>query len=175
MEVTDLESVAYTNGAVSSSEQKILDALASLEAVGVTAPSKTQLAAFAGYSNPKRGGFAAPVAALIRKGLAESSGGKTALTAAGSEAADMLNRPATTKHLQQRIFNLPGKGERKMLTLLIAAFPESVTRVELAGQAGYSNAKSGGLAAPLARLLDLGFAEPVRPGVVVERLLPLSR
>ena len=44
---------------VSTSEQKILDALASLEAVGVTAPSKTQLAAFAGYSNPKSGGFAA--------------------------------------------------------------------------------------------------------------------
>ncbi len=38
--------------------------------------------------------------------------------------------------------------------------------VELAGQAGYSNAKSGGFAAPLARLLELGFAEPVRPGVV---------
>jgi len=166
IEVADPESLAYTNGAVSSSEQKILDALASLEAVGVTAPSKTQLAAFAGYSNPKSGGFAAPVAALIRKGLAESSGGKAALTAAGSEAADMPNRPATTRDLQERIFNLLGEGERKMLTLLIAAFPESVTRVELAGQAGYSNAKSGGFAAPLARLLDLGFAEPVRPGVV---------
>ena len=44
-----------------------------------------------------------------------------------------------------------------MLTLLIAAFPESLTRVELAGQAGYSNAKSGGFAAPLARLVELGI------------------
>ncbi len=50
-----------------------------------------------------------------------------------------------------------------MLTLLIAAFPESLTRVELAG---YSNAKSGGFTAPLARLVELGFALPVRPGVV---------
>lgn len=53
-----------------------------------------------------------------------------------------------------------------MLTLLMAAFPESLTCVELAGQAGYSNAKSGGFAAPLARLVELGFVEAVRPGVV---------
>lgn len=39
------------------------------------------------------------------------------------------------------IFNLLGEGERKMLTLLIAAFSESLACVELAGQAGYSNAK----------------------------------
>ncbi|MBB5061379.1 hypothetical protein HDF16_006115 [Granulicella aggregans] len=151
---------------VSTSEQKILDALASLEAVGVIDPSKTQLAAFAGYSNPKSGGFAAPVAALIRKGLAGSSGGKATLTAAGRSVANMPTRPATTNELQARIFHLLGEGERKMLTLLIAAFPESLTRVELAGQAGYSNAKSGGFAAPLARLVELGFVETVRPGVV---------
>ena len=168
MEVPDAEPAASTNGAVSSSEQKILDALASLEAVGVTAPSKTQLAAFAGYSNPKGGGFAAPVAALIHKELAESSGGKAALTAASRESANLPSRPATTKDLQERIFNLLGEGERRMLTLLIAAFPETLTRAELARQAGYSNAKSGGFAAPLARLLELGFVEPVRPGVVRE-------
>jgi len=158
--------LADRDGAVSTSEQKILDALASLEAVGVANPLKTQLAAFAGYSNPKSGGFAAPVAALIRKGLAESSSGKAALTATGRETANMPSRPATTKELQERIFHLLGEGERKMLTLLIAAYPESLTRVDLAGQAGYSNAKSGGFAAPLARLMELGFAESVRPGVV---------
>ncbi len=98
--------------------------------------------------------------------MAESSGGKATLTAAGRAVANMPSRPATTKDLQERIFHLLGEGERKMLTLLIAAFPESVTRVELAGQAGYSNAKSGGFAAPLARLVELGFVESVRPGVV---------
>jgi len=166
MEVPDPESATDTESPVSTSEQKILDALASLEAVGVSNPSKTQLAAFAGYSNPKSGGFASPMAALIRKGLAESSGGKATLTAAGREAAHMPSRPATTKDLQERIFYLLGEGERKMLILLIAAFPESLTRTELAAEAGYSNAKSGGFAAPLARLVELGFVEPVRPGVV---------
>jgi len=166
MEVSPTEPAADTESPISTSEQKILDALASLEAVGVSDPSKTQLAAFAGYSNPKSGGFAAPVAALIRKGLAESSGGKATLTAAGRSVANMPSRPATTKDLQERIFHLLGEGERKMLTLLIAAFPESLPRVELAGQAGYSNAKSGGFAAPLARLVELGFVEAVRPGVV---------
>jgi len=166
MEVPDPEAAADTESPVSTSEQKILDALASLETVGVSNPSKTQLAAFAGYSNPKSGGFAAPVAALIRKGSAESSGGKATLTAAGRAVANMPSQPATTKDLQERIFYLLGEGERKMLTLLIAAFPESLTRVELAGRAGYSNAKSGGFAAPLARLVELGFVEAVRPGVV---------
>ncbi len=166
MKVPDPEAAADTESTVSNSEQKIVDALASLEVVGASNPSKTQLAAFAGFLNPTSGGFAASVAALIRKGLAESSGGKATLTAAGRAVANMPSHPATTKDLQERIFHLLGEGERKMLTLLIAAFPESVTRVELAGQAGYSNAKSGGFAAPLARLLDLGFVESVRPGVV---------
>lgn len=44
------------------------------------------------------------------------------LTAAGRKAANMPSRPATTKDLQERIFNLLGKGERKMLTLLIGKF-----------------------------------------------------
>jgi len=166
MEVSAADPAADTESPVSTSEQKIVNALASLEAVGVTNPSKTQLAAFAGYSNPKSGGFAAPMAGLIRKELAESSGGKATLTVAGRSVANMPSRPATTKDLQERIFHLLGEGERKMLTLLIAAFPENLTRVELAGQAGYSNAKSGGFAAPLARLVELGFVEAVRPGVV---------
>ena len=154
------------NDSLWTSERKILDALASLEAVGVEAPSKTQLAAFAGYSNPKSGGFAAPAASLVRKGLMESVGGKASLTDAGRNAANKPGRPATSRELQERIFALLGEGERKLLTLLISTYPESLTRVELARQGGYSNAKSGGFATPLARLVELGFVEAVRPGVV---------
>lgn len=97
MEVFPTESAADAESPVSTSEQKILDAMASLEAVGVSDPSKTQLAAFAGYSNPKSGGFAAPVAALIRKGLAESSGGKATLTAVGRSVANVPSRPDRKK------------------------------------------------------------------------------
>jgi len=45
----------------------VIDDLASLEAVGVETPSKFQLAAFAGYSNPKSGGFGDSAAALPGK------------------------------------------------------------------------------------------------------------
>ncbi len=158
--------VPSASSGLSTSEQKVLDALASLEAVGVEAPLKTQLAAFAGYSNPKSGGFAASAAALVRKGLIESNGGKASMTDGGRDAANKPGRPATTKELQDRIFALLGEGERKLLTLLIAAYPESLPRVELAGRGGYSNAKSGGFAAPLARLIELGFVDVVRNGVV---------
>ena len=102
-------------GVVTMSEQKILDALASLEAVGVASPSKIQLAAFAGYSNPKSGGFAGPTAALVRKKLIEASSGRASLTAAGRESADWPAVPATTKELQERITGLLGEGERKLL------------------------------------------------------------
>ncbi len=93
----------------------------------------------------------------VQVGADQRLRGKATLTAAGRAVANMPSCPWTTKDLQERIFHLLGEGERKMLTLLIAAFPESLTRVELAGQAGYSNAKSGGFAAPLARLVEVGF------------------
>lgn len=149
--------LTLTSDGLSTSEQKVLDALSSLEAVGVETPSKTQLAAFAGYSNPKSGGFAAPAATLVRKGMMESSAGRASITDLGRDAANKPGRPATTRELQERIFSLLGEGERRLLTLLIAAHPESLQRVELAKQGGYSNAKSGGFAAPLARLIELGF------------------
>ena len=155
-----------TSDDLSTSEQKVLDALASLEAVGVDTPLKNQLAAFAGYSNPKSGGFAAPAAGLVRKGMMESSAGRASMTASGRDAANQPGRPATTRELQERIFSLLGEGERKLLTLLIAAHPESLERVELAKQGGYSNAESGGFAAPLARLIELGFVDAVKNGVV---------
>ena len=157
---------ASPSSGLSTSEQKVLDALASLEAVGVDAPSKTQLAAFAGYSNPKSGGFAGPAAALVRGGLIESNGGRASMTSSGRDTANKPGRPATSKELQDRIFSLLGEGERKLLTLLIAAYPESLSRVHLAAQGGYSNAKSGGFAGPLARLVELGFVEAVKNGVV---------
>ncbi len=98
--------------------------------------------------------------------MMESAGGRAGLTSAGRGAANKPGRPATTKELHDRIFALLGEGERKLLTLLIASYPETLRRVELAEKAGYSNAKSGGFAAPLARLIELGFAEAVSNGVV---------
>lgn len=59
-----------------------------------------------------------------------------------------------------------GEGERKLLPLLNAAYPESLSRVDLAAQGGYSNAKWGGFAGPLARLVELGFVGAVKNGVV---------
>lgn len=84
----------------------------------------------------------------------------------GRGAANQPGRPATTRDLRERIFSLLGEGERKLLTLLIAAHPESLERVELARQGGYSNAKSGGSAAPLARLIEVGFVDAVKNGFV---------
>ena len=88
------------------------------------------------------------------------------MSSSGRDAANKPGRPATSTEQQDRIFSLLGEGERKLLTLLIAVYPESLSRVDLAAQGGSSNAKSGGFAGPLARLLELGFVEAVKNGVV---------
>lgn len=151
---------------ITTAEQKVLDALARLEACGVSSPSKNQLAAFAGYSNPKSGGFSMPMAALVKKGYATSNNGCSSLTSEGRAHAASHPAPATSRELQQRIFDLLGDGEGRILRLLIAAYPKMIARENLADAAGYSNPKSGGFSQPVARLIELGFAEAPERGCV---------
>ncbi len=83
----------------------------------------------------------------------------------GREAANKpggRRRPEISKNESSRSW----RGRTKLLALLIATHPESLQRVELTRQGGYSNAKSGGFAAPLARPIELGFVEAVKNGVV---------
>jgi ABC-type dipeptide/oligopeptide/nickel transport system ATPase component len=147
-------------------EQKVLDALASLHAVGVMSPSKTQIAHFAGYSNPKSGGFSEPMATLVRNGWATSSSGSATLTPEGMRLAKQHLRPATSKELQAKVMEMLGVGESKLLTILIRVYPKPVRRADLAAEAGYSNPKSGGFSEPVSRLIDLGLAESPAPGMV---------
>lgn len=74
----------------------------------------------------------------------------------GKQCSEQAGAPASTEELQTRIGSMLGEGERRLLGILIVAHPGSLTRVDLAARAGYSNAKSGGLA-PLARLIELGL------------------
>ncbi len=157
--IAELETNAGGSGA--SGEE-----VARLRAEAEHCRAAAERAAFAGYSNPRSGGFAGPAAALVRKALTRSLQGSAELIDAGREAAHVPSRPATTEELQERIFALLGTGERTLLTLLIRAYPESLTREKLSREAGYSNPKSGGFAQPLARLLEPGFAEAAGTGVV---------
>ena len=152
-------------GDLTSSHVKILKAMASLSAIGVTNPERVQVAFFAGYSNPKSGGFAQPMADLVSRGYVQAGAGSVSLTPRG-HASVGPQRAATTVQLHGMLRDLLGGGEWKMLEVLIHAYPRSVERTKLAETTGYSNAKSGGFAGPLARLISLGLAKVPTPGLV---------
>ncbi len=146
--------------------QKVLEALSKLEACGISPADRVQVAFFAGYSNAKSGGFAGPVGQLGDQGYLVSGNGQLRLTDKGRAATSHVVAPATTRELHAQLFSILGSAEAKLLRLLIGCYPEPVSRQELASQAGYGNAKSGGFAGPLGRLTSLGLAETTRPGYV---------
>lgn len=153
-------------GEIGTGMQKVLEALAKLEACGISPADRTQVAFFAGYSNAKSGGFAGPVGQLGDKGYLVSGNGQLRLTEKGRVRTTHVVAPATTGELHAQLFSILGSAEAKLLRLLIARYPEPVGRQELALEAGYGNAKSGGFAGPLGRLTSLGLAETTRPGYV---------
>lgn len=63
------------SGDMTGGERKVLESLATLESCRVLTPSRSIVAALAGYSNPKSGGFTEPVARLAGLGFAETPRG----------------------------------------------------------------------------------------------------
>lgn len=164
------------NGSLGGAHLKILAALAKLAAVGIDAPARIQVALFAGYSNAKSGGFAGPMAFLAEYGYARIGNGCVSLTPEGMKAAGAIHAPATTRELHEQLRQLLGSAEWKILENLISCYPAAMDRIGLAKCTGYSNAKSGGFAGPLARLTSLGLAEVPAPGAVrATQLLFLKR
>jgi uncharacterized protein len=154
------------SGELGISHLKILSALAKLRAVGIIAPVRIQVALLAGYSNPKSGGFAQPMADLVARGLATGSFGAVSITPEGLKAAGPVQAPISNRELHAQLRDLLGAAEWKMLDLLIQHYPKAFDRSALAERTGYSNAKSGGFAGPMARLTSLGLAEVPSPGTV---------
>ena len=144
----------------------MLIALAKLHAVGVLAPRRLQVALLGGYSNEKSGGFAKPAAALAEMGLVSSSAGTVSLTASGVKMAGADIKPATTRELHGQLQALLSTAEWRLLEILIKSYPTAISRAKLAEQTGYSNAKSGGFAGPVAKLTTLGLAKVLSAGMV---------
>lgn len=109
---------AFIHGGV---EQRILDALAELERMGFRDPTRTLVAFFAGYTNPKSGGFAEPISRLIADGMIGMPGtGKLALTASGKDKAAPPTRATTAHAMQERILALLDGPQAKTPELFLA-------------------------------------------------------
>ena len=150
-------------GALDGPEQRILNAIAWMESIGVQQPEQSAVAFLAGYTIGG-GGFNNPKGRLRGKGLVDYlSGNRIALTEAGRELAQHSEVPLTTDELQRRVLGrLPGP-ESKILSVLIKRYPESIEIDDCARLTGYEPG-CGGFNNPKGRLRSLGLIEYPQKG-----------
>ncbi len=161
------------SGDLTGPEQRILDAIAWLESLGIEQPELVAVAFLAGYTYGG-GGFNNPRGALRTKGLVEYiSGDRIQLTDAGRASAHFPDSALTTEELQSRVLNrLPGP-ERKILEVILRAYPKALSNEECASQAGYTHG-GGGYNNPRGRLRTLGLIDYRDGGVVARPVLFLE-
>ena len=155
--------------------QRILDACAWWEAVGVNRPSKVQVAVVANYS-PGGGAFNNPLGRLRSIGFVEpASDGAVSLMALGRAAANAPGEPPTTADLHQRAMAILNGPQQRILAPLLACYPAAMTKDALATEAGYSP-DGGAFNNPLGSLRSLGFIDyPARGQVVALPILFVER
>jgi hypothetical protein len=146
-------------------QRRILNALAMLEVIGVTAPVKTQLALFA-QASPKSSGYTNNLGALRSNGLINyPTPGAAALTAAGRAHADASQAPSTVNELHAFVSQLVGPAKARLVEQLVAVYPDALSKAELAERAGAS-ATSSGYTNNLGSLRSLGLIDYPTPGYV---------
>jgi uncharacterized protein len=159
---------APSGGSLKGPEQRILDALAWLESIGVEVPEQAAVAFLAGYT-VGGGAFNNPRGRLRALGFVEYvAGERIQLTASGRGAANAPEAPLTSKALHERVLErLPGP-EQRLLKPLLDAYPKPMLNDELAAAAGYT-AGAGAYNNPRGRLRTLGLVEYPAPGQVRAR------
>jgi len=146
--------------------QRILDALAFLQGLGLDQAEKTQLALMAD-ARPTSGAYFNNLGALrTAELLTYPRPGLVALTDSGRRLADAGTAPATTGELHARIRAKLSPAKWRLLEVLIAVYPKAVTKDELATRAG-ARETSGAYFNNLGSLRSLGLLDYPIPGSVV--------
>ena len=148
---------AQADTGLSGPEQRILDAIAWMESIGVQQPEQTAVAFLAGYTIGG-GAWNNPRGALRTKGLIEYRGDCLELTEEGLKLANRPETALTADGLQRRVLErLPGP-ERKILQVLLDIYPKGVSNDDLARSSGYEPG-GGAYNNPRGRLRTLGLIE----------------
>lgn len=157
------------NGELTGPEQRILNAIAWMESIGINEPEQTAIAFLADYRFGG-GAFNNPRGSLRMKGLVEYVGNKIVLTESGRQVARIPEIPLTTEELHKKVIGrLPGP-ERKLLNVLLEVYPNEISNEELAERSGYTFG-AGGFNNPRGRLRSLGLIEYVPGGGVKAKSL----
>lgn len=157
-------------------EQRILNALAWWEAIGVGTPKKHNVGFVAGYRVSKKigGAFGSALGALTERGLiVYPMPSCAALTGEGRRYAVAPEHPPTTEGLHDVIFDKLDAMERRVLRVFVDAYPDEIGKQEAGERAGYKiGPKIGGAyGSCLSTLQDLGLIEYPRPGVAIAAAL----
>lgn len=128
---------------VSGPQQRILDALAWFEAIGVPDPRRSPLGAIASVS-PKSSGFEKNLSTLRTAGLIDyPDRGRVVLTSAGRVKANRPDIEPTEAALHEAVSRMVSGPQAVLLRVLIALRGKPIDRETLAQRAGVSAASSG--------------------------------
>ena len=151
-------------------QRKILNAMASLESIGVTRPERGMLAAHAGVK-PTTGSYANNISALKTAGLIDyPSQGMVSLTDAGRQQAEVPGIAPTLYAYHRDWCELLTRPQAKLLRPLLEAYPESMTRAELAEKVGVE-ASTGSFANNISAMKTIGCIDYPRQGLVAASAL----
>lgn len=160
------------SGDLTGPEQRVLDALAWWESIGVTAPSKVQVGFVAGYRVGKSvgGTFGNILGRLRSEGLIDYPAPSVAalLDAGRSRATYPVERP-TTDALHRAVYDRLDGPESRVLAALIESYPSAISKQDAGARAGYNVGPSvgGTFGNILGRLRSLGLIDYPAPGQVV--------
>lgn len=159
------EAPAAPRADLSGPQQRILDALAEFEALGIGAPKKAVVAVWSGASSTSSS-YGNNLGRLRALGLIDyPAGGAVALTAAGRAAARPAGTSPTRAALLDRWCGHVSGPQAKILCELAAAYPDAVGREGLADRTGASSSSSS-YGNNLGALRSLGLIDYPRPGTV---------
>lgn len=154
---------------LSGPEQRILDAIAQMESIGIAEPEQAAVAFLAGYTYGG-GGFNNPRGSLRTKGMVDYRGNRIALTDSGRAVANMPDGNLSREELQTKVLGILPGPEQKLLKVLLEIYPTDISKDELAERSGYAPG-SGGFNNPCGRLRTLSLVEYPQPGRVKAREL----
>lgn len=143
-------------------EQRILDAIAWLNSIGIDEPAQVAVAFLARYTYGT-GGFNNARGSCNSKGLVKYlPGDRIMLTDAGKRVAAIVDGDLTTEELHQRVMSVLPNPEQRVLKPLLEAYPRALSDEELAPLANYKPGV-GGFNNPKGRLRTLGLIEYPQP------------
>lgn len=123
--------------------QRILNALAWLEGIGIMQADRAQLAFLADQS-PTSSGYKNNLGALRSATLIQYlADGRVLLTETGRAGADPGKAPSTSAELHQQVLGKLPPARQRIFQAVIEAYPSGLTRADLAQQAGQSPTSSG--------------------------------